>query len=52
MAIRLNDSYTKGLIADGDLEKISAEISAADDVLRSGTGAGSDFLGWLTLPSD
>ena len=52
MAIRLNDSYTKGLISDGDLEKISAEISAADDVLRSGTGAGSDFLGWLTLPSD
>ncbi|MBP5236397.1 MAG: glucose-6-phosphate isomerase [Clostridia bacterium] len=52
MAIRLNDSYTKGLISDGDLEKISAEVSAADDVLRSGTGAGSDFLGWLTLPSD
>ena len=52
MPIKLNDSYTKGLISDGDLEKIGAEISAADDVLRSGTGAGSDFLGWLTLPSD
>jgi len=33
-----------------DTEALLPEVSAAHDTLLSGTGKGSDFLGWLNLP--
>ncbi len=27
-------------------------VTAADELVRKGTGAGSDFRGWLDLPSN
>ncbi len=50
MAIKLHDKYALPFIAKEDYEQISQEVVAADQILRSRTGAGSAFLGWLNLP--
>ena len=34
------------------LPDYTAQVAAARDTLVNGTGAGSDFLGWLNLPVD
>ncbi|MGM9682014.1 MAG: glucose-6-phosphate isomerase [Eubacteriales bacterium] len=52
MTLKLNDSYVKPFISDGAYVAIQPEISAAHRTLLEGSGAGSDFLGWVTLPDD
>ena len=52
MSIRLNDSYAQSFAQPGELAAMAAEVQAAQEKLHSGTGAGNDFLGWLTLPTD
>ena len=45
--------YSKTLekfIAPHEVEYMQAQVTAADEMIRKGTGAGSDFLGWLDLP--
>lgn len=39
-------------LAPHELEQIQAQVETAHQQLREGTGAGSDFLGWITLPND
>ncbi len=48
MSIKLNSSYV-GISAE-QLNSIQSEILSAHQTLHNGTGAGSDFLGWLDLP--
>ena len=50
MAVRLSTKYVNEVITDEKLQAISGEVKAAADTLRNGTGAGSDFTGWLDLP--
>ena len=49
-------SFDSSNVADFDHENELAEIqpmvTAADELVRKGTGAGSDFRGWLDLPSN
>ena len=52
MAVRLNSKYVDSFISEGAFEAIVPEIESAHDALTGGTGKGSDFLGWLTLPRD
>lgn len=52
MSLRLNTKYVMPFLPDGALENISGEVKSANDALYAGTGKGSDFLGWLTLPQD
>ena len=52
MTLKLNDSYVKPFISDDAYAAIQPEISAAHRTLLEGSGAGSDFLGWVTLPDD
>ena len=33
-------------------DEIKREAIAANELLHAGEGKGSDFLGWITLPSD
>lgn len=33
-----------------EIDYLQGQVSAADKLLREGTGPGSDFLGWLDLP--
>ena len=35
-----------------EVDFMQAQVSAADEYLRKGTGPGSDFLGWLDLPEN
>ena len=47
--------YSKVLdkfVAPHEVEYMQAQVTAADELIRKGTGAGSDFLGWLDLPEN
>lgn len=46
----LDVSHTKGFYDEKLYEQVKKEVIAAHKLLRSKTGAGNDFLGWLDLP--
>ena len=46
----LDISQTIGFYEENLYEAVKKEVIAAHDLLRSKTGAGNDFLGWLDLP--
>ena len=48
--IKVDISNVWGEIALPDLLAMEKEVSAAHMTLKDGTGAGSDFLGWMNLP--
>lgn len=50
MSIKLNVSYAGAAATQSALKSIESEILSAHEALHNGTGAGSDFLGWLDLP--
>lgn len=50
MALKLNDTYVKQFIAQDELAGMSSQIAAAEQMLKTGSGLGSDFLGWIDLP--
>ncbi len=50
MSVRLNTRYVEDRITETALASIEGEVQAAVKTLREGTGAGSDFLGWVDLP--
>ncbi len=52
MSIKLNDKYVKSFVNDHEYDYIQPAVTLADQMLRSKTGAGNDFLGWVTLPDD
>lgn len=39
-------------VDEEELKNIQAQVTLADTQLREGTGAGSDFLGWIDLPEN
>ncbi len=52
MATSLDVRHLNGFVREHELAGMQAQVSAAHTLLHSGTGAGNDFLGWLTLPTD
>lgn len=50
MLLELNEKYTEGFITKESMKAIEPEVMAAQEKLHNGTGAGSDYLGWLDLP--
>ncbi len=50
MTLRLNDRYLKDFISDEDYAQIAPAIERAHRTLTEKSGAGSDFLGWTSLP--
>ena len=52
MALKLNTKYLDSFIGKEDIAGIRPQVDAAVKILHSGTGLGSDFLGWLRLPTD
>jgi len=52
MAVTLNCRHLNGFIGEEEYTAIAPQVAAAHAALHSGTGLGSDFLGWLTLPED
>ena len=52
MTLKINDAYAKNFMDQSAYSTIQSEISAAHKTLLDGSGEGSDFLGWITLPND
>ena len=50
--ITFNEKYVNSFVSEEELTNISNMVYTADDMLRHGTGAGKDFLGWLDLPNN
>lgn len=48
--MKVDISHIWGSVEFGDLMGIEKEVSAAHSMLMDGSGAGSDYLGWLNLP--
>ncbi len=49
--ISLNTDLLKGFVADGELEAMAPAVQKAHDQLHQKTGQGSEFTGWMDLPS-
>ena len=52
MSVRVKSQYVSSFIGKDELSNIQPAVTAAHDLLVSRKGAGSDFLGWVTLPED
>lgn len=52
MAISLKTKYCDGFVSSEDVQNIKKEITEAKKTLEEGSGAGSDFTGWVRLPYD
>ena len=50
MTIKLNDNYIRDFVDAREIHNLSSMVATAAEQLRSGTGAGNDFLGWVDLP--
>ena len=52
MAITLETRYLEGFVREHELDALQTQVTAAHEMLHNGTGLGSDFLGWVNLPTD
>ncbi|MCD7958710.1 MAG: glucose-6-phosphate isomerase [Ruminococcus sp.] len=52
MSVKLNTKYLEGFVGKDELEGIRHQVEASAKKLHEKSGLGSDFLGWLTLPTD
>ena len=52
MSVTLETRYLEGFVRSHELGALQTQVNAAHEMLHAGTGLGSDFLGWLTLPTD
>ena len=50
MSIKLNDKYVSSFVRAHEYEYIQPQVTLANTVLRSKSGPGKDFLGWIDLP--
>ena len=50
MAMELKMTGLAGFVGEDELSQLAPLTAAAQDVLHAGTGAGSDYLGWVRLP--
>ncbi|MGL4973569.1 MAG: glucose-6-phosphate isomerase, partial [Culicoidibacterales bacterium] len=52
MAIRFDYSFVKDYVADHELEYLAPVVDVLHNQIHDRTGAGSDFLGWVELPTN
>ena len=50
--IHFDYSKVAPFVNEHELGYMQSQVSMADKVLREGTGAGSDFRGWIDLPTN
>ncbi len=51
MATTLDIRHLNGFVREHELVGMQPQVTTAHEMLHNGTGLGSDFLGWLTLPT-
>lgn len=52
MSTKFIDKHLAGFVREKELAAIAPQVKMAHDELHNGTGMGSDFIGWLNLPTD
>ena len=52
MPIKTNDKYLKDFVNSAEFAGIFPQVSLAHDMLHNKTGLGSEFLGWVDLPTN
>ncbi len=52
MAIKFISNHAEDIVSAQDIKNLEPQAVAAMNMLHSKTGAGNDFLGWVTLPTD
>ncbi len=52
MSLKLNTKYLADFMNNDELKGIRHQVEASAKMLHEKSGQGSDFLGWLTLPTD
>lgn len=50
-AINLNYDHAKSYVRDDQISELQSRVTKCHQALEKATGKGSDFLGWLHLPS-
>ncbi|RAP77076.1 glucose-6-phosphate isomerase [Paenibacillus montanisoli] len=51
-AVQFDYSKALAFIGQHEIDNLASQVRAAHDQLREGTGAGSDYLGWIELPTN
>ena len=49
--LKLNIENTLSFISKAEIDSLKSEVAACNKLLYGKSGKGSDFLGWLDLPS-
>ncbi len=52
MSVILTDKFVSDYITPEQYAEIAPKVQKAHELLRSGTGAGNAFLGWMNLPDN
>lgn len=50
MALKLSDKFTKDFINSDEIDNLGYQARHSLSLVKEGTGAGNDFLGWYDLP--
>lgn len=51
MGIHLDSERLKGFVSEAEIQALTPAVTKAHKDLHEGTGAGSEFVGWVHLPS-
>ena len=52
MSLKLNETFLSGFVSEQETEYLAPYAKVAHAQLVEGTGAGSDFHGWVRLPEN
>ena len=52
MYVKTNSAFAKSFISDYELSNLAPYCETAHNAIHNGSGAGSDFLGWVDLPKN
>lgn len=52
MSVKLETKYAESFLSQNEWDALVPQVQVAHDMLHGGTGRGSDFLGWVNLPTD
>ena len=52
MSIKVDLQYLSDFVADHEFCGIANQVKAAHEALHSGSGLGTDFIGWVDLPTN
>ena len=50
--LRFDDRKCQDFVSTEEMQNMVAQLELSRSILLEGTGAGSDYLGWLDLPVD